>query len=740
MLNKKYINWIIKLGLLAVPILPLVITKSLYFPFITGRNFIFRIIIEIIFVLWVWLMMVDANYRPRASIILYSVIAWLGVLFLATIFSVSPYKSFWSGFERMEGFWGYWHYFIYFLVLISVFKKERDWVTFFGVSLATSLVVSFYAVAQIFGLADIHQGDDRIDATMGNATYLAIYIVFHIFLLAWLFFKSEGKSIFLRMGLLALILFETFIVYKTATRGAILGLIAGLFIGTIVNAIYSRGLTRKLALGGLGAIIFLVIGFITVKDTSFVKSSDVLTRFASISFSETTTQSRFIIWNMAYQAWQEKPILGWGPENFVYIFSKYYKSELWRQEPWFDRAHNVFLDWLTATGLVGLLSYLGMFASAVLVLWKLFRLNKITPKIATVFLGMLVAYFIHNIFVFDNFTSYMVFFAVLAYLHWLYVRTSADLSDSKLLEAMIVPKIARYVITLTIGVVVVFSLYWFNAKPILAAKSIIDSLQLVTYSQDGSRIRDLDAGVDMLKKGLAYNTFGTQEIREQLTLYSEKINQDPVTSAEDKEKITELALEQMKIQAENFPYDVRALAFLSTLYGTSGDHANSILTAKKGLEVSSSRQQFYFLLAEAYFKAGEENLALDTLKTVYELSPDYPDAINNYAVIAIFAGKPELAESLLKKHFGSEIIADTKYLNAYAAIGDFKKLTLVWEKLVLSNPTSVQYRLGLASAYVKTFQDKKAIEQLEKAIEISPSFKNQGEAFIKQIKSGKLER
>ena len=738
MSNNKIISWIVKIGLLAVPVLPLVITKSLYFPFITGRNFIFRIIVEIVFVLWVWLMMKDVSYRPRSSIILYSAIAWIGILFLSTIFSVSPYKSFWSGFERMEGFWGYWHYFIYFLVLISVFRKDRDWVTFFGVSLVTSLIVSFYSVAQMLGLADIHQGDDRIDATMGNATYLAIYIVFHIFLLAWLFFKSEGKNLFLRMGLLVLILFEFFIVYKTATRGAILGLIAGLFVGSIINAIYSKGLTRKLALGGLGAIIFLVIGFITVKDTSFVKSSDVLTRFASISFNETTTQSRFIIWDMAYQAWKEKPILGWGPENFVYVFSKYYKSELWRQEPWFDRAHNVFLDWLTATGIVGLVTYLAMFASAVLVLWKLFRSNKITPKIATVFLGMLIAYFVHNIFVFDNFTSYMIFFAVLAYLHWLYVRDNVISNSS--LEATAVPVVARSVIITITAIVVIFSLYSFNVKPILAAKSIIDSLQLVTYSQDGSRVRNLDMGIDILKKGLNYNTFGTQEIREQLTLYSEKINQDPVTSAEDKEKITELALEQMKIQAEKFPYDVRALAFLSTLYGTSGDYANSILTAKKGLEVSPKRQQFYFLLAEAYFKAGEEDLALETLKTVYEIDPEYPDAVTNYAVIAIFAGKPEVAESLLKKHFGSEIIADTKYLNAYAAIGDFKKLTMVWEKLVLSNPTNIQYRLGLASAYVKTFQDKKAIEQLEKAIEISPSFKNQGEIFIKQIKSGKLER
>ncbi len=742
--KNKVIAWIVKIGLLIVPVLPLVVTRSLYFPFITGRNFIFRIIIEILFVFWMWLMMSDPRYRPRSSVILYSVVAWISVLFLATIFSVSPYKSFWSGFERMEGFWGYWHYFIYFLMLAGVFRKERDWIVFLTVSLTTSLAVSFYALLQLLGSFDIHQGDDRIDATMGNATYLAIYLVFHIFLLLWFFLKLQGRSIFLRLILLAAALFEFFIVYKTATRGAILGLIAGLFIGTIINAVYGRGLARKLALAGLAVIVFVVVGFIAVKNTAFIKNSDVLTRFASISLSETTTQSRFIIWNMAYQAWKERPILGWGPENFVYIFSKYYDSRMWRQEPWFDRAHNVFLDWLTATGIVGLLAYLSMFVAAGFVLWKLFKSGTLSIKLAAVMVGLLVAYLIHNIFVFDNFTSYMIFFAVLAYLHWLYAgaggNTAMVPSDNNLLEMAAVPKVAKLGITAIVGIMVVFSLYWFNVKPVLASKSIINALQLVTYSRDGSRARDLDGGMQVLKRGIEYNTFGTPEIREQLALYSEKINNDSATSAEEKKDITGFALEQMKMQAEMFPYDVRALAFLSTLYGTAGDYANSILTAQQGLEISSQRQQFYFLLTEAYFKAGEEDLAIATLKKSYDLAPEYPDAINNYAMVLIFAGRPQEAESLFKKHFGAEIVPNPKFINAYVAIGDFNKVFLIWEKLVAQSPNDVQSRLGLASAYVKTFQDAKAIKELEKAIELAPDFKAQGEIFIKQIKEGKLKR
>ena len=62
------------------------------------------------------------------------------------------------------------------------------------------------------------------------------------------------------------------------------------------------------------------------------------------------------------------------------------------------------------------------------------------------------------------------------------------------------------------------------------------------------------------------------------------------------------------------------------------------------------------------------------------------------------------------------------------------------EKFVNKEPSNVQYRLNLASAYIKIFQDQKAIKELEKAIELAPDFKAQGEAFIKQIREGRVQR
>lgn len=734
--SKNLISKIIKIGILIVPILPLVVTRSLFFPFVTGRNFIFRIVIEILFVLWVWLMLTDSEYRPKTSLIFYSLICLVGILFLATIFSISPYKSFWSSFERMEGFWQYWHYFLYFIILAGTFKEKRDWFRLAFVSIGASLIASVYAVFQLLGKLDVHQGDVRLDATMGNATYLAMYLVFHIFLLAYVSIQMKASKIWVRLIPLALALFEFFIVYKTATRGALLGFLAGLFIFALINTIWSKGLVRKISVSALAIAVLIPIIFFLIKDSGFVQNSETLSRFASISLSETTTQSRFIIWGMALESWKDRPILGWGPESFVYIFSKYYNSELWRQEPWFDRAHNVFLDWLTSTGIIGFLAYFALFGSAILVLIKSFKSRLISSKEVGCFLGLMMAYLISNVFVFDSFNSYMVFFALLAYWHFVY--SSSKLDDKT--ESYVFPKNIKVGIAVIVLISTAYTLFAFNVKPILAAKSIVDSLGVVTYSKDGSRERDLEKGLEILEKGISYNTFGTSEIREQLAQYAGRINSDPATSGEDKKKFVESALNQMKAQEESFPYDIRAKAFLTTLYGDYGDYGNAILIAKEGLEVSKQRQQFWFLLAEAYFKAGEELLAVDTMRQAYELDPEYPEAVHNYAMVLIFSGKPEIAEDLLEKHFGTRIYPDAKYVNAYAAIGDYKKLTIVWEKLVQTDPNNYEYHMSLAAAYFRTYRDSEAIKELEEVKKLNPNLTSNIETLINGIRTGTMQR
>ena len=73
---------------------------------------------------------------------------------------------------------------------------------------------------------------------------------------------------------------------------------------------------------------------------------------------------------MAIKGFQERPILGWGQENFNYVFNKNYDPGMWGQEQWFDRTHNVILDWLVAGGILGLLAYLSIFFSTLYYVWR----------------------------------------------------------------------------------------------------------------------------------------------------------------------------------------------------------------------------------------------------------------------------------------------------------------------------------------------------------------------------------
>ena len=81
--SEKTLSWIVKGGLLLVLLLPFLVTRSMYFPFITGKNFAFRILIEILAVFWVWLMLTSPRFRPKLSFLTVAYSAFIGVLILA---------------------------------------------------------------------------------------------------------------------------------------------------------------------------------------------------------------------------------------------------------------------------------------------------------------------------------------------------------------------------------------------------------------------------------------------------------------------------------------------------------------------------------------------------------------------------------------------------------------------------------------------------------------------------------
>jgi hypothetical protein len=72
-------------------------------------------------------------------------------------------------------------------------------------------------------------------------------------------------------------------------------------------------------------------------------------------------------------------------------------------ETWFDRSHNTVLDVLSMTGLIGFITYAGVFAMLFYSVWRAFRKGWIDLPLASVLVALPVAYFVQNLFVLDDF-------------------------------------------------------------------------------------------------------------------------------------------------------------------------------------------------------------------------------------------------------------------------------------------------------------------------------------------------
>jgi O-antigen ligase/tetratricopeptide (TPR) repeat protein len=774
---QTYLRYIALVGIFIIPFIPLIVANSFFFPFITGKNFTFRVIVEIIFAAWIILALTNKAYWPRRSWILYGFAAFVALIALADAFGAFPYKSFWSNYERMEGWVTLAHLLAYFLVAGTMLAKEKLWDAFFQTSLGVNLVAILYAMLQLKGLITINQGGVRLDATFGNSTYLAVYSLFHIFIAAlyvvkrnsvfskfnnwyfalgfnagfivfvlphlsevtkqgmsgsmlWAFLMWLVINIALYLTVWAkqerimyglILILSTVVLYNTATRGAILGLIGGVGIAALIIAIFEKKylIIRKTAIGILIAAVIVVVGFLGMRNTNFVKNSPVLSRFATISPTETTTLSRFKLWNMAIEGFKQKPILGWGQENFNYVFNKNYNPQLYSQEQWFDRTHNVIFDWLIAGGLLGLLSYLLFFGSIIFYLWRA-KNNTFTITERGILTGLMVAYFIHNLFVFDNLTSYIMFVSIAAYVY--YRTTSHLVAESKV--------IANNVVLPVTALALIIALYAINVRPILANRTLIEALSVQASA-------DITPMVNKFKEALAYNTFGNSEIREQLLSRADQVIGSAQTqSIVGRDALLALATEEGKKQVERTPNDARYYVFYGTYLARTGNIPSALEYLTKAAELSPKKQSIIFALAGTYINSGDYVHAKEWLKKAYDAEPSYDAARMGYAAAAIYTNDMKLADELLKPYPTSTIAASNDIIQAYYAAKQFPRLIAIWKYEIAQN-NSAQNHVSLAAAYLYAGDKKNAIAELRTAIALEPTFKEQGEAYIKQIQEGK---
>lgn len=749
---KQSLYWFVAGLLFIIPFLPLYISGSMLFPFITGRNFAFRIITEIAFVLWLGLAAAYREYRPKPSKLLGAVIAFVGIVFLADLFGVNPYRSFFSNYERMEGFMMIAHLGIYFTILTSIFQKKDDWKIFWHLFVVGSLLASLYALFQKLGFLRSIQGGVRVDGTIGNPTYLAAYLLLSMAVISLLFWNSRERWQKILYG--AFFLFEALIILFTASRGVILASGIGTILWLVCFIFFAplrqhSGLRKyKIAAGVFLCVVALIpVLFYAFRTKPFINQSPIFSRFANLSLQEKTTRSRFMIWSMAYQGFRERPLLGWGQENFPAIFSKYYNPKLFDQEPWFDRSHNIIFDWLTHAGIFGLASYFTIFVFAGAALMQYLRAvrGNLFLWLGGMTLGVfLIAYFLQNVLVFDNLNTYILFFALLAYLETLR-RAAEPVFEIKTAFAPNAGK--KSAMVLALGFIILIPVFYIiNIKPIRQSRSLIGILQLNnTEPQPSPKIME-----NAFRAALAYHSFGATEIREQLA----HITQSVITRKaprEEQESFYRFALAEAEKQREEIPFDVKYRQLLSAVYENGFAFDQTLIKKSEenlleAIRIGPGKQPSYFMLAELYLKTNQPDRALAYMKEAADLAPNYLQAQLNLAVTAISVGDDAIAQDAIarvietrktmsKAYDTVEAARDSLIIGGtYLQVQKFATALKFYKRASDLQPENAQYHAYLADVYTRLGDRQNAIAEAREAARLNPGeYGAAAEAFIQQV-------
>jgi len=635
---EKIILSIIKIGIVIILFLPLLVYRPVLYPFVFSKILSFQIIVEIIFVFWLFLFLY-AKDRERYKInfknpLVIALTTFMGILFLTSLTSADFAKSFWSTQERMTGVITLLHFYAFFIVLISILKSKKDWQRIIWASLICSFFVGIYGIGQKFGLEFLLKNSaTRMSATLGNPDFLGVYALVHIFLSGFLFFLQKRKigKIFTALFLL----FNLSVLFLTATRGAFVGFGSAVIFG-LIYFIFSKQFRIR------GKILSLILLFIIVGSSSFIyfnkseewmkKAPQVVRRLTSISLE--SNKARLVSWQIGLQGFKQKPIIGYGWENYDIVFNKNYNPWYLRTgdaNTWFDRSHNQVIDILALTGIFGILSYLAIFG---IVFWLLFKKIKILDKeavpqkkerhqIGLVILGlMFLAYFIQNLFVFDTPAPLIVFYFSLGLCYFV---TQNERSD---LQREVGPREgSRFPLPVLILLILIFlpwAMYKFNIEPFQQSRLGIKAVH-------ASKV-DLKSGLHWYEQALSKPCFTNPEVRVYLAkTVSEQYSKisEETTSLELNliAEATEMAIAEYKKSVQEHPLSARHWLYLGQLYSLGVGYEKEYIqkadeALHKALELSPKRQQVYFELARVQLFLQEYEKAIELLKQAVILDPE----------------------------------------------------------------------------------------------------------------------
>ncbi len=399
-LYKKAVVYLV--GLLCL-LTPSIAIPRYFFPFIFPKIIFASFVIQVIFIVYLVYVInqkkLEFNLKKAVILFLFYVIWIMVSIFLG----VDSYNSLWGNAERMEGFYFLFNFFLLFLILSQIFYEEIVRIIILRFFLFGSLLTFIYALLQLAKVNSslILQDAMPFSSSLGNPALFATYLIFPFWFAIYLWVIDKNKQ--WRIFYITVALLSFIFAFSTQSRATFFGILIGLVVSAVLFSFtFSNRNIRKYLFGFCLTVFFLLVFTFLFRNSDFIKKIPMISDIAAIGFNDRTTASRIVSAKISLVGLKERPVFGWGHNNFFYLYAKYYDPQNLTNDPqFFDKPHNKYFEVLTETGIIGLILYLVFIGYLIKVLWR-----DLSP-VTIVILGMLVSYLFQNIFIFDTPSTYV---------------------------------------------------------------------------------------------------------------------------------------------------------------------------------------------------------------------------------------------------------------------------------------------------------------------------------------------
>lgn len=728
-------------GICIILFLPVIVLPPTFQPSDWGRAILFRTILTIL----VSFSLYKFFYKKEGSISIpkkeklaylpfFILLAFFVVLILSTIFSEDIRFSIFGSPYRAGGVLNLSFFFI-FAIFVAIFIKEKGWKKLWQITFIVGFLASLLAFIQYFGFFEnifVRREGGGVPSFLGNSTFLAIFMLFLAFWSFTFFLQEKNRKKKIIYAGLSLLFFLTILI--TGSRATYLGVL----IGFLFFFFFYPKKFKTLKIAAFSILLLVVSAVVLLNLFPQIAEKNTLTKIIAdrLSIKRVVTDlagTRFSAWKISMEAIKEKPILGWGPENFYIGFERYYDPTLSNlQKLWWDRAHNVFFDIASTSGIISVILY---FLFWVLILWRLQRLKRLSGDnestylahgIQTMFIGYLVVLF----FNFDSFSTHLISFFFIGYAFYL---LSGQEKEIILPQQKFAPS-KKFIAIFYLLILSLFLWFW-NIKPLyLDAK--------ISYAQNLTERKKCEKAFLTMDKiwengGILKSYAGLK--------YADFVKKCAPLNPEEEIAYAAMSLEALKGSSVIQPKFTRTWIFMGGFANVlaareeNPENKNKLLTEareylEKARKLSPGRQEVIIEMEKNYLLAENYQAMTKIAEDCIKIDGSRGDCYWYLGIAEIFlgsqeSGKKHIQESIEKGGFPPPYI---QLGAAYISQKNYKDAADAYHMLTAIYPENANYHAVMAFLSGEIGDYQRALSEVLHVFRLQPENKEAIE-FLKSL-------